>query len=76
MTTNPPKSKAKASRVVLFGNAKDPQLKDSIKKIAVSGRAVSTEPRASFDTGIGMCGNHLCSCKHTCAKDYQGDQTV
>jgi hypothetical protein len=66
------------STVVLFGNAKNPELKSSINKVAITGRKTELETRPSFDTGLGKCGDHLCSCKTACKKMYspafEGDQ--
>jgi hypothetical protein len=60
----------KETRVVLFGSASDPEVKASLEKIAATGRGTELAPRPSFDTGLGMCGNHLCSCKTICKKEY------
>ena len=54
------------SRVILFGDAKDPALTDSINRIAITGRKVEIQQRPNWDTGLGHCGNHLCSCKEHC----------
>jgi hypothetical protein len=54
------------STVVLFGNPKDPEMQRSINRITVMGRKVEVTPRPAFDTGLGKCGKHLCSCKVHC----------
>lgn len=56
--------------VVLFGEKTDPEVQASINRIAIGGRKVELTTRPGFDTGLGMCGKHLCSCKHVCAKQY------
>ena len=60
------------SRVILFGDAKDPALTDSINRIAITGRKVEIQTRPSWDTGLGHCGKHLCSCKVHCMKELFG----
>lgn len=66
------------SSVVLFGNATDPDLKTSINKVAITGRKTVITARPSFDTGLGKCGNHLCSCRTGCKNfnraAFEGDQ--
>lgn len=52
--------------VVLFGSAADPEVRHSINKVAITGRKVQLAQRPSFDTGLGQCGKHLCSCKTGC----------
>jgi hypothetical protein len=59
------------SRVELFGSTSDPEVKESLRLIKKTGREVSIA-RPSFDTGMGPCGRHLCSCKHVCAKNLAG----
>lgn len=67
--TKQPKQ-VKKSRLVLFGNAHDPDLQDSINRAGITGRKVEVTPRPSFDTGLGKCGKHLCNCKHVCVNSY------
>jgi hypothetical protein len=62
----------KESVVVLFGTAQDPEVKASINKIAIVKRRTELVVRPSFETGLGRCGKHLCSCKHTCMKVLGG----
>lgn len=71
------KSKAavKESRVVLYGATTDPEVQASIAKISRTGRATEVEPRPNFETGLGMCGKHLCGCKTICKAQY-GQQVV
>lgn len=54
--------------VILFGNPKDPELTESINRIAIAGRKVEMQSRPHFDTGLGLCGKHLCSCQGNCKK--------
>jgi hypothetical protein len=69
----------KETTVVLFGSASDPDVKASMDKLKLTGRGVEHQPRPSFDTGVGMCGRHLCNCKTICKKElapaiaFQGD---
>jgi len=56
--------------VILFGNPRDPELQRSINRIAIGGRKVEVKPHPTFDTGLGQCGKHLCSCKDTCEFKY------
>lgn len=58
------------SRLVLFGGSADPEVKESIRKAEISGRKTELAPRPSFDTGLGLCGKHICSCKDICKKEY------
>lgn len=58
------------SRVVLFGASTDPEVKASIEKIEATGRKTELQPRPGFDTGLGMCGKHLCGCKTVCKNEY------
>lgn len=58
------------SRVILFGNPSDPEIAESIRKLKRVGREVHTRPRANFDTGLGLCGKHLCHCKGVCQQEY------
>ena len=60
----------KESVVILFGNPQDPEVKNSINKVAVTKRKTEVVARPSFDTGIGKCGKHICSCKHVCLERY------
>jgi len=64
--------KIQQSRVELFGSTTDPDVKESIRKVKLTGREVSTKARPSFDTGVGQCGKHLCSCKTVCARQIAG----
>ncbi len=67
----------KESVVILFGNPKDPEVKSSINKVAIAKRKTEIVARPTFDTGLGKCGKHLCSCKTVCSKQYgafEGDQ--
>jgi hypothetical protein len=63
---------AKETSVELFGSKTDPDVQRSINKVAITGRKINLSTRPSFDTGLGQCGKHLCSCKHACAKQYAG----
>lgn len=68
---------AAESRVVLYGSPKDPDVMNSINRIGITKRKVEVTPRPSFDTGLGKCGQHLCSCKTACKKQFsafEGDQ--
>lgn len=58
------------STVILFGNPRDPEMRNSINRIAIGGRKVEIAARPSFDTGLGKCGTHLCHCKVHCAKKF------
>jgi hypothetical protein len=64
----------KQSSVVLFGSKTDPEVRQSINKIAITGRKVILKPAPDHDTNLGMCGKKLCHCKHVCAMAYPGDQ--
>lgn len=59
------------SRVVFFGNENDMELQESMRKAAIAGRKVEIEPRPSFDSGLGPCGKHQCSCKTACKAEYE-----
>lgn len=61
----------KKSTVILFGSKADPEVQRSINRIAITGRKVELAPRPSYDTGLGLCGNHLCHCKTVCCKQYE-----
>jgi hypothetical protein len=63
------------SRLVLFGNNSDVEVKESIRKAKISGRQIELVARPSFDTGLGQCGKHLCSCKSVCMKEYAAKTT-
>src|SRR5690349_22109946 len=56
--------------VLLFGNISDPEVRESKRKAEISGRATELIARPSFDTGIGPCGKHVCSCKEVCKAEY------
>lgn len=58
------------SRVVLFGNEQDHDVVHSRKALEKVGREVAVVSRPGFDTGTGMCGNHLCHCKEICKAQY------
>jgi hypothetical protein len=60
------------SRVIFFGDPTDPELKDTINRVAITGRKVEMQTRPSWDTGMGMCGKHLCSCKVHCGRKVFG----
>lgn len=68
------------SRVVLFGSRTDQDVQESIRKAEIAGRETELIARPSFDTGIGPCGKHVCSCKEVCKEQYaktlafKGDQ--
>ena len=59
------------SRVVLFGNDQDPEILRGKAKLLKQGRAVVITSRPGFDTGTGMCGNHLCHCKEICKAKFE-----
>lgn len=64
------------SRVVLFGQKSDIEVQESIRRAAIAGRQVDVVARPGFDSGIGPCGKHVCSCKGICKAEYgayQGD---
>jgi hypothetical protein len=63
--------KTKESHVVLFGSPNDPEVQASINKIAITKRKVEVVARPSFDTGLGSCGKHICSCKNACVQTGQ-----
>lgn len=58
------------SRVVLFGSRTDTDVQESIRKAEIAGRKTELITRPSFDTGLGPCGRHVCSCKEVCKADY------
>lgn len=61
------------SRVVLFGQKTDPEVIQSKAKAALT-RNVEVLARPSFDSGIGPCGKHICSCKsfENCKNQFTG----
>jgi len=61
-------------RVVLFGNAGDEEVRQSVERLKKSGREIGIKPRPDFDTGMGRCGKHLCHCKEHCQNEYQGKE--
>jgi len=60
------------SKLVLFGNAQDPELQETINRAGLTKRKIEMVTRPSFDTGLGRCGRHLCSCKTHCMASYNG----
>lgn len=58
------------SSVVFFGSPNDAEVKESIRKAKLAGRKTELVARPSFDTGLGPCGKHVCSCKEVCKADY------
>lgn len=54
------------SRVILFGSRNDVEVKESIRKAEIAGRKTEVVARPSFDSGLGPCGKHVCSCKEVC----------
>lgn len=58
------------SVVVLFGSESDSDVAASKTKLLKAGREVQLVPRPSFDTGLGMCGKHLCGCKTICTAKF------
>ncbi|HEY8933812.1 MAG TPA: hypothetical protein VIM65_01270 [Cyclobacteriaceae bacterium] len=60
------KQKTKETRVVIFGTDTDHDVQRSIEKVRKTGREVHSLLRPSFDTGLGICGRHICSCKTEC----------
>lgn len=54
------------SRVVFFGSRNDIDVKESMRKAELAGRKTELVARPSFDTGLGPCGKHVCSCKEVC----------
>lgn len=64
------------SRVVLFGSATDPEVQASMSKISATGRSTELAPRPNFDTGLGHCGKHLCSCKEVCKIQFAQQTNV
>lgn len=56
--------------LILFGNPKDPEVAERINKAYITGKKVEVKLRPDFDTGVGMCGNHLCHCKGVCKEQY------
>lgn len=58
------------STVLLFGNINDPEVQQSKKRIEISGRQTEIVTRPNFDTGVGPCGKHVCSCKTVCLAKY------
>lgn len=65
----------KESRVVLYGATTDPEVQASMARLHATGRQTTLEPRASYDTGMGKCGKHLCNCKTVCKKEYEQQTT-
>ncbi len=56
----------KTETVTLFGNANDPQIIASKKRIELLGRSVEIQPLPDHDTGMGLCGQHYCNCTEIC----------
>jgi len=63
-------TKIKETRIVFFGSESDPAIQESRRRAEISGRATEVVARPPFDTGIGPCGKHVCSCKGICKNDY------
>lgn len=63
------------SRVVLFGRNNDTELIESKRRVELT-RAAEVTPRPSYDSGLGPCGKHVCSCKEICKKEYLGAALV
>lgn len=59
-------------RVVLFGNAGDEEVRQSVERLKKQGREFGVKPRPDFDTGTGKCGKHLCHCTEHCQDQYEG----
>ncbi len=61
-------SKAITSKetVILFGDETDPAIIAAKKRIEYLGRKVEVTLRPAHDTGVGICGQHLCSCTEPC----------
>lgn len=70
VTTSTKVAAVRESRVVLFGSSSDPDTRESIRKAEIAGRKTEVIARPSFDTGLGPCGKHVCSCKDVCKEDY------
>lgn len=52
--------------VLLYGDETDPAIIASKKRIEALGRKVEVTLRPQHDTGVGICGQHLCSCTEPC----------
>lgn len=52
--------------VELFGNENDPAIQATRRRIEALGRKVIVTLRAPHDTGVGICGEHICSCTEPC----------
>lgn len=80
ITTSTKVAAVRESRVVLFGSRTDADVQESIRKAEIAGRQTELIARPSFDTGLGPCGKHVCSCKEVCKEQYaktlafKGDQ--
>ncbi len=59
------------SHVVLFGRESDPSVEESKRRLERAGRQVVAVGRPQFDTGLGMCGKHLCHCKVHCGLKFE-----
>lgn len=70
ITRTTSRKRKRESRVVLFGSPNDSDVKESIRKAEIAGRQTEVMARPNFDTGLGPCGKHVCSCKEVCKADY------
>lgn len=52
--------------VILFGDSNDPLLQQARQRIEALGRPVQIQPRPDHDTGLGICGKHMCTCTEPC----------
>lgn len=52
--------------VVLQGNEQDPEVQQTKKRIEEAGRKVEVEQRPTQDSGLGICGQHMCHCTEPC----------
>lgn len=50
----------------LFGDEQDPAIQETKRRIELTGRPVVILPRPTHDTGLGICGLHICNCKEPC----------
>lgn len=61
--------------VIIFGSPKDPEVQQSINRVALTGRKTEVKPRPNFETNTCQCGKHLGNCNTETYNDaYPGDE--
>jgi hypothetical protein len=53
----------------LFGSPDDPEVRERITRLKRTGHTIITTPRPDYDSGVGLCGKHLCGCQENCEQE-------